>query len=67
MRLELSDDEAEVVEDILGMWIDGIDGEVPELEVGEEQNVVWQLFQLRQHKEKVARVRMRLQLERRDQ
>jgi hypothetical protein len=65
MQLELADNEAEAVDDILGMFLDGMDEEVPGL-LDPEQDVAWQLYRIRQLKEIVSRVRMRLQLERRD-
>lgn len=65
MQLELNEQEAQAVDDVLGMWLDGMDESIPELTESDE-NAVWQLYRLREHKEIVSRVRLRIQLERRD-
>lgn len=60
---ELSEEEAEVVEDILGMWLEGLEEEVPSLAESEEE-AHWSLYQLRRMRERAGRLRLRLQMER---
>ena len=66
MNLALSDQEAELLDDILGMWIEGAEAEVPSLAVSKEE-AHWSTFQMRRTRDVAARVKMRIQLERSSQ
>ncbi|MGW8180085.1 MAG: hypothetical protein ACWGQW_15190 [bacterium] len=65
MLLKLSDDEAEVLDDILGMWIEGAEAEVPALAQSEAE-AHWSMYALRKQAAIAGRIKMRIQLERRD-
>ena len=63
VRLELDEDEAQLLEDILGMWVDGIEDTVKGI-VDPDAELEWHLHQLRRQFTSCQRVRLRLNLER---
>jgi hypothetical protein len=63
--LELSDEEAAYLEDILGMWIEGAEEECPTL-AQTDSEAHWSMYQLRRQAKTAGSIKMRIQLERRD-
>jgi hypothetical protein len=63
MQLELDDDEAQYLYDVLGMWVEGAEQEAPSLATS-EQEAHWSLYQLRRQREVAERLRLRINLER---
>ena len=64
MQLQLDAQEAEYLGDILQMWAEGIEAEVPELSETAEADVHWTRFQLRKQLLAATSIKMRLDLER---
>ena len=63
IRLELSDEEATYVQDILQMWMEGIEKEVEGLADETDDEAHWSRYQLRKQFEVAGRVRLRINLE----
>jgi hypothetical protein len=63
MQLELSSDEAQYLDDILGMWVEGVIQEAPTVATSDSE-AHWSLYQLRRQREVAERLRLRINLER---
>lgn len=64
MLYELSDEEAEYVEDILQMWSEGAEAEIPKLTNTAQPDVHWSLFQLRKQIQTAQEVKLRMKMQR---
>lgn len=65
MQLELSEAEATLLDDVLAMWIEGAEAEIPSLAQTEEE-AHWSMYGLRKQVAMAGRIKLRIQLERRD-
>lgn len=65
MKLALTDSEAANLEDVIGMYIEGLEAEVPSL-AQTDGEAHWSTFQMRRQREQLANIKLRIQLERRD-
>lgn len=61
LELPLEGDEATILDDVLGMWIDGIEAEIPVV-VGSDTEAHWALYELRKQRTNIQAIRLRLQL-----
>ena len=64
VKLELSDEEAEYVGDILQMWMEGIEAEVQGISTESGPNAHWSKYQLRKQFQTAGEVKIRLDMER---
>lgn len=62
MQLELTESEAEYVADILQMWIEGIEQEIPRLMETPSPEEHWVRFGLRKQLTTASEVKMRIDL-----
>lgn len=62
MELELSVEEAEYLSDILQMWIEGCEAEIPNIDTQPEPDVHWSRFQLRKQLLAAEQIRMRIMI-----
>ncbi len=62
ITLELSDQEATYLADILQMWIEGIEGEIPKVSTEDAIEAHWALYGLRSQFTTAQSMRMRLVL-----
>jgi hypothetical protein len=59
-QIELSDDEARFVTDILQMYMEGIDAEIPHVVTQTDETAHWSLYGLRKQYEVAMRLRLRI-------
>ena len=62
VTISLSDEEAVYLSDILQMWVEGIEEELPAL-IGASPDVHWSKFQLRKQFAAAGAIKLRLNLE----
>lgn len=65
MNLQLSEQEATFLDDVLAMWIEGAEAEAPTLAQSDEE-AHWSMYGLRKQVNIASRIKLRIQLERRD-
>jgi hypothetical protein len=64
VQIEMSDEEAEYVGDIMQMWAEGVEEEIPGLATMPQPDVHWCRFQLRKQLLVARTVKQRIDMER---